>query len=605
VVDLTVGQIEVMRQSGHLLVTGGPGSGKTTVSILKAAKIAREELAPGSRVLFLSFARSTVSRVLEAIDEERQISREDKACIQVETYHSFFWRILKAHGYLLGLPRRLFLLTPPGEAVALSEVRSSIKTLSKLKDLSEEAKLRLEEEERSRLAYAEGRICFDLFASSVSKLLHGSDKLRKLMATIHPTIILDEFQDTNGPQWDVVRALGVHCNLIALADPEQRIFDFIGADPARLDHFRESYKPKEFDLSTDNHRSKGTDIAAFGNDVLKGKFKDGPYNGINLCLFESNKNQALSTLTTQTLQARKRLIKSGKKDWTLAVLVPTKRMTRQVSDTFRAPIGTLPKISHSAAVDMEAPILGAEIIAFLMQPDGGDRHLSEFIELVCCYYRGKGGGTPSQASLSEARSIRTAYEKSLVEPKAGKTSAKKSILVRMRATYEQARTVPLVGDPDSDWLAVRQALEAGCCARMKEIAGEVRNVRLLARGTQLRQSLSQDWRDYGAYRNALAITRHAFVREHFATAHRPETGVIVMNMHKAKGKQFDEVIVFEGWPQKVRGEIVSNPNRIVRSNSREGDLTNARQNFRVSVTRAKTRTTILTPADDPCVLLRD
>jgi len=173
----------------------------------------------------------------------------------------------------------------------------------------------------------------------------------------------------------------------------------------------------------------------------------------------------------------------------------------------------------------------------------------------------------------------------------------------MIAVYEQARAAVLSGDPDKDWRVVRRVLEDGDCTRLNEIAQEVRNLRILERGTQLRQGLSQDWRDNGGYRNALAITRQAFIQEHFSTNAKPESGVVVMNMHKAKGKQFDEVIIFEHWPIKRKGQPPYNGDRIVRFNSKDQIDDQARQNFRVSVTRGKRQTTILTPKGDPCVLL--
>jgi DNA helicase II / ATP-dependent DNA helicase PcrA len=596
-------QQEIMATDGHLLVTGGPGSGKTTVSILKAADVAAHRLRPGQKILFLSFARATVSRVIEAIEYEQKIPREQRRRIDVETYHSFFWRVIKAHGYLIGLPRRLAILTPAAEAISLSAIRSDYPGDAKLTATRKAEKAAREEAERLRLARDEGRVCFDLFACSVADILQGCERIRRLIATMYPVIILDEFQDTNAEQWRVVQALGEFCTLIALADPEQRIYDFIGADPERLNHFRAAFAPVEVDLSTDNYRSAGTEILMFANDLLTGKFRQKAYRGIECRGYEPYADQAMTTLVTTTYAARSRLVKSGRKEWSLAILVPTKRMTRLVSDRFRAPPAGMTEIPHIAAIELEGAILGAEIIALLMQPETNGNGFGHFIDLLCNYFHGRGGDLPTNTDLAEAANIRRAVAEWRDRRAAGRQIRKNSLLVAMLAVYEEARALALTGDPDTDWRAMRRVLEAGDCRRLKGLADEVRNVRLLDRGTQLRQELSADWRDNGAYANALAITQRAFVQEHFSTNAKPETGVVVMNMHKAKGKQFDEVIIFEGWPRITKGTIVANFDRIVRSNAREEIDDQARQNFRVSVTRGKQQTTILTPRSDPCVLL--
>lgn len=566
--------------------------------------MAQKELAPEQSVLFLSFARATVARIFEAIEEESAISATIKSRIEVDTYHSFFWRILKAHGYLIGLPRYLSILTPPNEAIALSNIRRGMKAASKMTDAEKAEKAAAEELERERLAKAEGRVCFSRFAPYVAELLHGSSKLREVVRNAFPFVILDEFQDTTGEQWDAVRALGMESILLALADSEQRIFDFAGADPKRLSQFEETFSPKLFDLKTDNHRSKGTDIAAFGNHILSGDFGQNTYNGIRLVGFPSNANQAFATLAGHTLQARERRLKAGQKKWSVAILVPTKKMTRDVSDSFREPLGNMPAIYHTAVVDMEGVILAAELIALLLEQRLGHGGYRACVESICAFYRGKDGDDPSASSLKEADALLKAYETCLDKESKGLPPPKGSTFNAIRRAIDAVNELTLTGDPDRDWISIRQVLEKSDCKRLKKIAEEARNVRLLDRGTQLRQALSSDWRDNGAYRNALEITRLAFVQEHFAASNRPEHGVIVMNMHKAKGKQFDEVIIFEGWPRFARGKVVANTDRIVRYNQPVADMSQARQNFRVSVTRAKAHTTILTPSDDPCVLLQ-
>lgn len=103
----------VLDARGHALVTGGPGSGKTTIALRKAAERVELGLEPGQKVLFLSFSRAAVARIVDAAKCElpRALRRE----LEIQTFHSFCWQVLKGHAYLLGSPLRLDIMLPHDE----------------------------------------------------------------------------------------------------------------------------------------------------------------------------------------------------------------------------------------------------------------------------------------------------------------------------------------------------------------------------------------------------------------------------------------------------------------------------------------------------------
>ena len=58
----------ILDAAGHLLIEGGPGSGKTTIALLKAARTL-ETLEPEQRVVFLSFSRAAVRQISDRVAE--------------------------------------------------------------------------------------------------------------------------------------------------------------------------------------------------------------------------------------------------------------------------------------------------------------------------------------------------------------------------------------------------------------------------------------------------------------------------------------------------------------------------------------------------------
>ena len=164
---------------------------------MKAAAFVEAQLKPERHVLFLSFARTTVARVSEGISRDLDVPKAISRRIEVDTYHSFFWRILKGHGYLLNLPHSLELLLPADVACVLSEIRT---TTDQSRD---DGLLELIDEEKAVLwdvTFESGEIGFDLFAPLLADLLNNFPTICDLVANRYLLIILDEFQDTSEEQ---------------------------------------------------------------------------------------------------------------------------------------------------------------------------------------------------------------------------------------------------------------------------------------------------------------------------------------------------------------------------------------------------------------------
>ena len=556
--------------TGHALALAGPGAGKTHVALVKAQQqVASGSLKPGQKVLFLSFARPTVARILEKAAE--LISPEQLKHLEINTYHGFAWSILRSHGYLLNAARAITLLPPPEAAAHFADVEA---------DARDQEMLRLFEEE--------GRLHFDLFSRLVAQLLLRSARLTHIYCDAYPTVILDEFQDTNADEWAMIRTLGHRSRLIALGDPDQRIYEFRGADPRRLSEFIEAFQPGSFDFTGENHRSSGTDITVFGNDLLTERNRGKEYTHVKIVRYGFRRNQSPHyRAKAEVLAALRRL--RNEANSSVSVLVPSKAFMLQFSQYLSSDQDGLPVLRHDVAMDAESPSLAANVIASLLEGGAAAALASRLVAALHTHIRGRGGSkTPAQAEMDLAGAIGTYMT-------TGKVRGKNRELVVsecQRIASERGR-LKLSGNPEDDWIAVRELIAASSAVQVARVAADARFLRLLHRGSPLRTALGELWRTRGDYVGAEAAVRDALLQEHFAAAQKEWRGLHVMTIHKAKGKEFDEVVIYEG----------SFSGRIVAANADTKRIAQSRLALRVAVTRAIRRATIVTPQRDGCPFL--
>lgn len=557
----------IVAHEGHLLVTGGPGCGKTTIALRKALERINAGLEPGQKVLFLSFSRAAVARITEAARAD--MPRAARRLLDIQTFHSFCWQIARGHGYLLGTSNKVQLLAPHDERALRQGVRE---------DAPEWIA------ERERLFLEEGRIAFDLFAPKVVELLRGSAAIRQLIGSRYPLIIVDEAQDTGTDQWACVQLLSDQSQLVCLADLEQQIYDFRkDVSPDRLKQIMADLKPLEIDLGTQNNRSPKAEIITFGNDVLAGTPRGKPYIGVSQRQFRPTVAERDVAIRSAIGQLYKAIIAdTGRPPQSVGYLTNWGKGVAIIARALQGE-GVVKSIEHSVAMDEVEVILAMRVLALLLEPSKDTfQTMAIGLGLIAELYKAQGD---MKKAVQLAKNADSARE--------GKIKGGGKCAPALQQVIESIHADPLAGNPGQDWLKVRRKFEESDAAELKKVAQLVVYLMAFNRGRRISDALAEVWLTRGTYFNARQIVESVVSEDQITGGNADLRGINVMTMHKSKGKEFDGIIILH------LGNISP-----YSPDAEAAPYQRSRRLLRVAITRAKHHALLLTDAFSPSPLLR-
>lgn len=561
--------IDKKRQSiidctGNLLVIGGPGSGKTTIALVKAFNFLRStKLNRGQKILFLSFSRNAKARILESSQNFPEAKQYGKS-LYVQTYHAFFLELIKTYGYLLGLPKTITVLAPHDE----SALRGN--RLQKDQQFVQEKK---------QIMFKEGKIPFDEFSKIVLDLVTRSKRIRKLISSTYPMIIVDEAQDTDFKQWEFIKTFNGYVQLFLLADLDQQIFDYRPeVNPERVAEIKNELIPLEVSLQSENFRSPNTEIIQFAKDVLYDTPRNGKYKGVSILYYSpqiTNRDkhimQALGRLN-QTIKDQ-----TGKNPRNIAILCSWAKGVNLISSVLRKK-----NIEHRVQFDTNATYLSSRLIACLLEPIMDEKqHLLFALHILKDFYSSKG-------STGEITKYIGWIDKVRNDKKVGG-----KVIPYLRQVISEVKKTTFTGNPANDWRLIQQKLVTSSVSSIQRFARHSEYLIAFNRGRIIMRDLTKTWVENGCYIKAREILQNAIVESQLSTSATSEKGIHVMTTYKSKGKEFDGVIIFQNNHNSPIDLREDNKQTLIRS----------RKLLLVGATRARHHVFILKQYGSNCNLL--
>ncbi|KKZ10460.1 MAG: ATP-depentend DNA helicase [Candidatus Synechococcus spongiarum 15L] len=255
---------------GPLLVLAGPGSGKTRVLIFRIARLIQETPQKYFRILGLTFTNKAAAEMRERI--ETLVANAGERTL-LTTFHSFAADLLRQHGHHIGLkPDFTILVQEEDRHSILDEAISHVKAeelfssdrllplITRLIENNVNPESTLQYFQKNRLfdhyeevisIYKEYRnlmieynvLGFSELIAEALRLLSSHTGIRHQIQRVYPYVCVDEFQDTNLIQYEILRHLvnRKKNNLFVVADDDQVIYQWNGANPRRIWDLRQEF----------------------------------------------------------------------------------------------------------------------------------------------------------------------------------------------------------------------------------------------------------------------------------------------------------------------------------------------------------------------------
>jgi DNA helicase-2/ATP-dependent DNA helicase PcrA len=352
-------RLAVEHGKGPALVLAGAGSGKTRVIVHRIAHLIHNGAVRPENILAVTFTNKAAQEMRERVHSLLGPTRTAEPLIT--TFHSFCVRVLRREIQRLGYKRDFSIYDTDDQRRLMKQIledeRWSEKEMSPREILSRISYAKNHNIPGDAFAHrfpsADAEVLQHLYATYEERLrrsnaLDFDDLLLKAVEILdrfpetrdhyndeYRFILVDEYQDTNRPQYDLLRLLATkHQNVFVVGDEDQSIYKFRGASIRNILNFEKDFPGARTIKLEQNYRSTQTILDVAGavvanNTERKGKtlWTENTRGDVVTC---HRSNSARSEAEWITFQIRVMLRESPA--CRLAILYRTNALSRNFED---------------------------------------------------------------------------------------------------------------------------------------------------------------------------------------------------------------------------------------------------------------------------------